>query len=100
MDLLGKRDIPVEPVLSASEAREHPQFRERGLLSAGPDRLPRLGFPARLDGERPQAGGKAPGLGEQTKALLAELGMSTKTGRSSGVGPRFRWKRWLLRWFS
>ena len=100
MTLLGRHDIPVEPVLSASEAREHPQLRERGLLSSGPDRLPRLGFPAKLDGERPQADGKVPALGEQTKKLLAELGMTEKAGRSAGVGPRFRWKRWLLRWFT
>lgn len=97
MTLLGRHDIPVEPVLSASEAREHPQLRERGLLASGPDRLPRLGFPARLDGERPQAGGKVPALGEQTKKLLAELGMVEK---ATGVGPRFQWKRWLLRWFT
>lgn len=100
MALLGRRDIPVEPVLSASEARQHPQLRERALLSAGPERLPRLGFPARLDGERLRAGDRLPGLGEQTKALLAELGMTEKAGRSAGVGPRFNWKRWLLRWFS
>lgn len=99
MDLLGKRDIPVEPVLSAFEARDHPQFRDRALLAAGPERLPRLGFPARLDGERPRAGDHVPALGEQTKALLDELGITAKTGRS-GVGPRFHWKRWLLRWFS
>jgi alpha-methylacyl-CoA racemase len=100
MDLLGRRDIPVEPVLSAYEARQHPQLRERGLLAAGPERLPRLGFPAQLDGERPRAGDRLPGLGEHTKALLAELGMTEKAGRSAGVGPRFHWKRWLLRWFS
>lgn len=99
MDLLGRRDIPVEPVLSASEARRHPQFLERGLLSAAPGRLPRLGFPARLDGERPRASGMVPALGEQTKALLTELGMTEKAGRSTGVGPRFHWKRWLLRFF-
>lgn len=99
MALLGRHDIPVEPVLSASEAREHPQLRERGLLASGPDRLPRLGFPARLDGERPWAGGKVPALGEQTEELLAELEMTSKAGRSAGVGPRFHWKRWLLRFF-
>ena len=99
MDLLGRRDIPVEPVLSASEARRHPQLRERGLLAAGPDRLPRLGFPARLDGERPRAGDCVPGLGEQTTKLLAELGLIGKAG-SAAVGPRFNWRRWLLRWFS
>jgi alpha-methylacyl-CoA racemase len=92
--VLSREDIPVEPVLSAAEAREHPQVLERGVLATGPDRLPRLAFPARLDGERPAAGGKVPELGEQTRAVLAEFGAADLAG-SPGVGRRFSFKRWL-----
>lgn len=95
MDLAGREDVPAEPVLSAAEAQGHPQVLERGLLSQGADHLPRLAFPARFDGERPVAGGTVPALGEQTKALLAELGVSRETAREGGVGRRFSFRRWL-----
>jgi alpha-methylacyl-CoA racemase len=94
MELLGREDIPVEPLLSAAEAKDHPQVRERGVLAVGPDRLPRLAFPARFDGERPAAGGAVPKLGEQTRAVLAEVGAAA-ISRSPGVGRRFSFRRWV-----
>lgn len=95
MDLAGREDVPAEPVLSAAQAREHPQVLARAILSQGPDHLPRLGFPARFDGERPRSSPEVPGLGEQTKALLAELGIARETAREAGVGRRFSFRRWL-----
>jgi crotonobetainyl-CoA:carnitine CoA-transferase CaiB-like acyl-CoA transferase len=92
--ILGREDIPVEPVLSAAEARNHPQVLARGVLATGPDRLPRLAFPARLDGERPEVGGKVPELGEQTRAVLAEMGAAA-IAAEPGVGRRFSFRRWL-----
>jgi alpha-methylacyl-CoA racemase len=94
MALLNQEDVPVEPILSAAEAKEHPQVLERGVLATGPDRLPRLAFPARLDGERPAAGGKVPELGEQTKAVLEEFGAADLAG-APGVGRRLSFRRWL-----
>jgi alpha-methylacyl-CoA racemase len=99
MALLGREDIPVEPVLSAAEARDHPQVLERGVLAVGPDRLPRLAFPARFDGERPAAGGAVPDLGAQTKPVLQEVGAKDLAG-STGVGRRFSVKRWVRKLFS
>ncbi|HYO11916.1 MAG TPA: CaiB/BaiF CoA-transferase family protein [Thermoanaerobaculia bacterium] len=96
MALLGREDIPAEAVLPASEARFHPQAQERGLLSLLPGGLSRLAFPALFDGERPQGGREVPRLGHHTDDLLEELGVS----RGKGVGPRFSWKRWLVRLFS
>lgn len=98
MDVFAREDIPAEPVLSAKEAREHPQVRERGLVGEGEDGMPRLGFPARLDGERPRGGERVPGLGEHTEALLEELGMGGER-RQAGIGPRLSWKQRVLRWF-
>ena len=98
MEVFASEDIPAEPVLTAAEARAHPQARERGLLSDGPEGLPRLGFPAQLDGERPQGGDRVPELGEQTAALLAELGLPERSRREwsrEGVGRRFSWRQWL-----
>jgi crotonobetainyl-CoA:carnitine CoA-transferase CaiB-like acyl-CoA transferase len=97
MALLGREDIPVEPVLSAAEARDHPQVAARGVLAEGPDRLPRLAFPARFDGARPAAGGAVAELGEQTKAVLTEVG-AADLADAPGVGRRFSFRRWVKRW--
>ena len=91
MDLFAKEDIPAEPVLSAAEARNHPQVRERGMLSEAGDRI---GYPALVDGARPRAGAHVPALGEHTDAWLDELGIPKK---GKGIGRRFSWKRLLRR---
>jgi alpha-methylacyl-CoA racemase len=98
LELLAREDIPAEMVLSAAEAREHAQTRARGVLFEGPDSLPRLAFPARLDGERPRAGDRVPGHGEHTRAILEELGLQGYE-EAFGVGRRFSWKRLLARWW-
>ena len=104
MDLFAREDIPAEPVLTPDEARRHPQAAEREMLRRGPDSLLRLGFPARIDGERPRSGDKVPGLGEHTEAVLEELGMNDRASRrelrQSGVGPRFHWRRLFNKVFS
>jgi crotonobetainyl-CoA:carnitine CoA-transferase CaiB-like acyl-CoA transferase len=97
MELALREDVPAEPVLSAGQARGHPQVAARGLLDAGPERLPRLAFPARLDGERPGSAGRVPELGEQTQALLAELKVPREVAQAAGVGRRFSFRRWLRR---
>jgi len=98
LELMKREDVPAEMVLSTSEAREHPQTQARGILFTGPDTLPRLAFPARLDGERPQAAPRVPGHGEHTRAILEEFGLPGYE-QAYGVGRRFSWKRLLGRWF-
>ena len=97
---LSGHDIPADPVLRASEALEHPQVRARALMSQGEDELPRLGFPALIDGVRPRDSGKMPGLGEHTDALVEEfdlaVGISPRKRRAGGVGKRASVKRWAL----
>jgi crotonobetainyl-CoA:carnitine CoA-transferase CaiB-like acyl-CoA transferase len=98
--LLEREDVPVEPVLSAAEARAHPQARARDVVGEAGDGLPRLAFPARIDGKRPRGGTHFPSLGEHTAAWLDELGFSRKERKDPafrGVGRRFSWKRLLLR---
>jgi crotonobetainyl-CoA:carnitine CoA-transferase CaiB-like acyl-CoA transferase len=98
ISLLAEHDIPAEPVLSAAEAREHPQMRARGVVSEE-GRLPRLAFPARFDGERPRAGARVPDLGEHTAAVVAELDLNGGLPRRrAGVGKRFSLRRLLARW--
>ena len=91
-DLFAREDIPAEPVLSAAEAREHPQVRERGMLSS--EEGDRIGYPALVDGIRPRAGAHVPALGEHTDAWLGELGIAKK---GKGIGRRFSWRRLFRR---
>ena len=97
---LSDHDIPADPVLSASEALDHPQMRARKLLAQGGDGLLRLGFPALVDGARPRGDAAFPELGEHTDRLVAEHdlapGLSPRKRRSAGVGKRRSLKRWAL----
>ena len=99
--LIAAHDVPVEPVLSASEAQEHPQVVARAVVHRGEDGLPRLGFPARLEGSRPRAGDLVPELGADTLRVLAEHGLdhgqSARALRGQGIGPRATPSGWLRR---
>jgi crotonobetainyl-CoA:carnitine CoA-transferase CaiB-like acyl-CoA transferase len=98
---MAEHDVPAEPVLSLSEALAHPQVRHRELVRPGEDELPRLGYPALIDGERPRGGARFPELGEHTEALVREFGLARQLSRGrrrfAGIGRRFSVKRWLLR---
>jgi alpha-methylacyl-CoA racemase len=100
-ELFETEDLPAEPVLSAAEARHHPQTEARGVLFKEHG-MPRVAFPARMDGERPRARRRFPKLGEHTDTLLAELGLDSglkaRLRRGPGVGKRFSVKRLLARW--
>ncbi len=89
--LLAAEDLPVEPVLSAAEARAHPQMAARQVVTQGPDDLPRLSFPARIDGARPRASARVPAVGEDTEAILDEIGV--EVGEGIGVPRQSRSKR-------
>ena len=99
--LIAAHDVPVEPVLSASEALQHPQVAAREVVRHGEDGLPRLGFPARLDGSRPRAGDRVPELGADTLRVLAEAGLdrgrSARALRGEGISPRVTSSGWLRR---
>ncbi len=99
-ELLSQHDLPVAPVLSAAEAREHPQVKARGLLRVAADGLPRLGYPALFDGERPRSAEAYPALGEHTAALAEEFGfaqgLSRLAKKRGGIGRRLSIKRGLL----
>jgi crotonobetainyl-CoA:carnitine CoA-transferase CaiB-like acyl-CoA transferase len=100
IEIAEAHDLPIEPVLSAAEAAEHPQARRRGVVTTGPDGLPRLAYPARLDGERPEAPERLPRIGADTAALLDELGFDLPPGerRAAGVGRKLGLRRAFARW--
>ena len=99
-DMAARHDLPVEPVLAAAEALDDPQARHRGVVGRGPDGLLRVAYPALFAGVRPESGERVPGLGEDTEALLAELGLDLDRSerRERGIGPRGRLERAVRRW--
>ncbi|MCC6622172.1 MAG: CoA transferase [Deltaproteobacteria bacterium] len=70
--LLANSDAMVEPVLRPDEVASHPLHVARGLVIETPEGLKRLRTPTRSPDAPPP--GRAPGLGEDTRAILAELG--------------------------
>ena len=101
-EFLTELDVPVEPVLSASEALEHPQVKSRGMFFEAEDGLRRLAFPARFDGQRPCGDPTFPEHGQHTHDLLRGLeaprGLGRWARRRGGIGRRFRLKARLLQW--
>ncbi|MEM7052004.1 MAG: CaiB/BaiF CoA-transferase family protein [Acidobacteriota bacterium] len=100
IELAAAQDLPLEAILSPEAALEHPQAQHRGVVERRSDGSTRIAFPARLDGFRPRGGDRVPRLGEDTRAILDELGieMSVLQRRSAGIGRRFSLRRLLMRW--
>jgi crotonobetainyl-CoA:carnitine CoA-transferase CaiB-like acyl-CoA transferase len=99
-ELAERLDLPIEPVLSAAEAAGDPQALQRRVVARGADGLLRLAYPALLGGERLEPAERLPALGEDTDALLDELGVDLDRGerREGGIGPRGRLRRAVRRW--
>jgi alpha-methylacyl-CoA racemase len=70
-DLLGEEDVCCEPMLSVAEALDDPQVRHRAQNAAGSPAW----FPVRVGAAAHAPLGPAPGLGADSRALLAELGV-------------------------
>jgi len=73
---LAGRDVCCEPVLDFAEVFANRQVRHRGLeIEAGQGGpLPQTGFPFQLSATPPRVRTPAPGYGENTRELLAEVG--------------------------
>jgi CoA:oxalate CoA-transferase len=83
LDLLGQAGLPVGRVLSLAEAFDDPQARHHEMLVefehpvAGHVRTP--GSPIRVDGSPARAEMMPPTLGQNTRAVLGELGLDPNT---------------------
>ena len=76
---LEKHGVPCSPYLTVTEALQDPQVEHRGSLctiedSAGSYKSPAPPF--RFSGSTLQSGPKVAGLGEHTRSVLAEAGLS------------------------
>jgi CoA:oxalate CoA-transferase len=92
VDLLNKAGVPCGPVNSVAEVFEDPQIRAQDMIidvdhpDHGLVRL--LGFPIKLSGTPCRIRRSAPGLGEHSDEILAELGFAAsdrQAWRQSGV---------------
>lgn len=96
--VFAEHDLPAEPVLSAAEARVHPQVEARGMFSKAADDLRRLAYPALIDGERPQSVDQdVPTLGAHTDELVEALELEDlmeSRKRRRGIGRRFSLRAW------
>ena len=63
LERLGHHDVPASPVLTRQEMLEHPHFRERGTIVAGPDGRPTTGPLVRFEQSPGQPPFGAPALG-------------------------------------
>jgi crotonobetainyl-CoA:carnitine CoA-transferase CaiB-like acyl-CoA transferase len=64
VERLGARAVPAAPVLSRREMLEHPHFRERGVITTGPDGLRSVGHPIRYAVHPALPPGRPPELDE------------------------------------
>ncbi|WP_152221437.1 CaiB/BaiF CoA-transferase family protein [Pseudomonas sp. SCB32] len=75
-------DACVEPMLSLSEAVEHPQLRERGVVTQVPNgkggEQRQMACPIRFSAGRPEPRHIGVALGAHTGEVMAELGYSTE----------------------
>jgi crotonobetainyl-CoA:carnitine CoA-transferase CaiB-like acyl-CoA transferase len=67
---LASRSVPAAPILTRAEMLEHPHFRERGVITTGPDGYRSVGHPVsyRVHPARPP--GRPPDLDEHRTAIL------------------------------
>jgi itaconate CoA-transferase len=80
LERLEAAGIPCGNVNSVGEVMEHPQLahnRLRAEVDSPAGRIPVVGVPFVLDGDRPEPG-SVPALGEHTDEVLAEIGFTPK----------------------
>ena len=77
---LADAGIPTAPIQTLQQAAQSPHAMARGLVSHLPHATlglaTTIGQPVHFDGEKPISAHSAPGLGAQTDAILAQIGLT------------------------
>lgn len=76
---LEARGIPAGPINTLAEVFDDPQVRHRGLhrtLKRGDMDIPQVANPLRFDGETATSKVAPPGLGQDSAAILADMGLT------------------------
>lgn len=73
---LGSLDVCWAPVKTLTEAFSDPHTRERGMVWSAPDGGTHLGIPIRFANEPGRIDPRLDGLGESTRDVLGELGLT------------------------
>lgn len=99
MTTLEKHSVPCAPVNDLRQALADPQVSARNLVfyqeHEAFGRVGQVRSPVRVGQLPPQAGLRAPRLGEHTDAVLTELGYTTEqVDELTAAGITFRAKRW------
>lgn len=80
LNLLRSAGVPCSPINTLDQALEHPQVQARSLFvetnhpTLGP--IKNVGYPVKFNNKPRQASRHAPLLGEHTKEVLTEMGLS------------------------
>ena len=78
LEVLSVADVPCAPIQTVDQALAHPQLLARGMVAPvqHPElgELMQVGCPVRFDGQPSFNKQPAPGLGQHTDEILAELG--------------------------
>ena len=75
VELMRDADCCCEPVLSMAEAFEHSQTRARQMVREAAGTMNQLGFAYKLSLTPPRATTGSPSLGQDTQALLRQIGL-------------------------
>ena len=81
IDLMKDADCCCEPVLSLTEAFGHAQTVARQMIRESSSIIDQLGFSYKLSETPPREISAAPVLGEHTRELLAEIGITEDQGK-------------------
>lgn len=72
--------VPAGPINTVADVFADPQFQSRGMRIEA-DGVPGLRTPIRMSGATLDTSRRSPKLGEHTKAILAEIGLSEEPGK-------------------
>lgn len=74
--IMETADACCEPVLSLNEAVNSPLVAARNMVCSQPDGARFLGCPLKMSGSQPPADTPAPGLGQHSRQILGQLGLT------------------------